>query len=371
MKDNNIKNTEIQELQLIRDLDREAFEKSIKHWDMIAKPLNSLGLFEKAVTKIAGISGCFENLKLDKKALVVMCSDNGVVKEKISQTDQEVTAEVSENFTKKETSSAVMSQGLNVDLYPIDLGIYRDIDNSYKSEDKKLEPFKITDRKISYGTKNIAEEPAMTRKEALEAIKTGMNAVKELKEKGYKIIATGEMGIGNTTTSSAAASVLLGKNPEEVTGRGAGLTTEMLKHKIEIIKKAIEINKPDASDPIDIVSKVGGYDIAAMMGMFIGAAVYRIPVVIDGVISAVSALAAVRLEPIVQKFILPSHVSNEPAGKMLMEALDLEPFITAHMCLGEGTGALMLFPMLDAALNVYNDMKTFENVGIKQYEHLK
>jgi nicotinate-nucleotide--dimethylbenzimidazole phosphoribosyltransferase len=210
----------------------------------------------------------------------------------------------------------------------------------------------------------------MTRQQAIRAIEAGIDTVFELKEKGYNIIATGEMGIGNTTTSSAVTSVLLDLPVEMVTGKGAGLSNAGLERKIEVIKKAIERNKADKSDPIDVLSKLGGYDIAGLVGIFIGGAAARMPIVIDGFITAAAALIAIRIEPEVYDFIMPSHVSKENGGKILLNAMGMQPYITCDMCLGEGTGAITLFPLLDMSLAVYRQMSTFEQINIDAYQPL-
>ena len=211
----------------------------------------------------------------------------------------------------------------------------------------------------------------MTREEAERAILTGIRLVQELSEKGYDIIATGEMGIGNTTTSSAVVSVLLGRDPEEVTGRGAGLTTEGLRRKVDAIRRAVRLNAPDPSDAVDVLAKVGGLDIAGLAGVFLGGAVCHIPIVIDGFISSAAALCAARIAPDCGNYMMPSHRSNEPAGGMVLEALGLSPFIDCGMSLGEGSGAVAVLPLLEMGLEVYNRMSTFEEIKVEQYEELK
>lgn len=350
-------------LSKIKKLDDEALNHARQRWDSVAKPLRSLGMLEEAIIKIAGITGD-NKVSLDKKALVIMCADNGVVEEGVTQTGQEVTAIVTENFTNRKATVSVMSKVAGVDLFPVDIGVYRDMECSL-GKNEEIVPFRVINKKISYGTNNMVKGPAMTREQAIEAIEVGINMVKHLKEKGYNIIATGEMGIGNTSTSSAIASVYLDKPVELVTGKGAGLSSEGLERKIEALKKAIELNKPDINDPIDVLSKIGGYDIAGLAGVFIGGAVYNIPVVIDGFISAVSALVAMKIEPLIRDYMIPSHVSKEPAGRMLIDALGLKPFLTCEMCLGEGSGAVALFPILDIALTVYNEMSSFDDVAFK------
>lgn len=336
-------------IKAVKPVNKEAIEASKKHWLNVAKPLFSLGKLESLVTQIAGIKAN-PYFNIDKKALIIMCADNGVVEEGVTQTTQDITAMVTENFIKGKTSVCIMSEIAGVDIFPIDIGVAVDVEG-------------VTDKavKLMYGTDNMTKGPAMTRETALSAIDLGINKVGELKNKGYDIIATGEMGIGNTTTSSAVASVLLDIPPESITGRGAGLSSEGLVRKINAIKKAIAVNKPDKNDVTDVISKVGGLDIAGLVGVFIGGGVYNIPVVIDGFISAVAALAAVRLCPKLKDYIIASHISKEPGGHIVINELNLDPVINANMCLGEGTGAVALFPMLDMAYGVYRKMTTFDS----------
>ena len=343
----------------IRPLDETSMEQARKHWIKIAKPLFSLGKLEDAVIQMAGIKET-PDYELKKKALVIMCADNGIVEEGVTQTGQEVTAMVADNFTKSSTSVCAMSKVAGVDLFPVDIGMAVDVPSVTVKEEK-----------VAYGTRNFSKEPAMTREEVWQAIEIGIRKVEQLKEQGYEMIATGEMGIGNTTTSSAVASVLLSVAPEQVTGRGAGLSSAGLEKKISVIKDAIANYQPDKEDPVDVLSKVGGLDIAGLTGVFLGGALYRVPVVIDGFISSVAALCAARMVPVSKSYFLPSHVSKEPAGAMLLEALELSPLLTCNMSLGEGTGAVAVIPVLEMGLSVYREMTTFEKAKIEQYEVLK
>ncbi len=345
-------------LQKIGPADRISTEEARARWRTVGKPLFSLGKLEDAIIRMAGIKGS-SSYTLEKKALVILCADNGVVEEGVTQTGQEVTAIVTENFTKKAASVCFMSEAAGVDLFPVDIGVARDVDHVTRPE-----------YKVAYGTKNMTREPAMTREEAERAILTGVRLVQELAEKGYDIIATGEMGIGNTTTSSAVVSVLLGRDPEEVTGRGAGLSTEGLRRKVDAIRRAVRINAPHASDAVDVLAKVGGLDIAGLAGVFLGGAVCHIPIVIDGFISSAAALCAARMAPACADYMMPSHRSNEPAGGIVLEALGLSPFIDCGMSLGEGSGAVAVLPLLEMGLEVYNRMSTFEEIRVEQYEEL-
>lgn len=346
----------VQYMKKIEPICNEKMEEAKARWKTIAKPLFSLGKLEDAIIQIAGITR-ESAFSLHKKGLVIFCADNGVVEEGISQTDQEVTAIVAENFTKGNTSVCIMSSLAGVDVVPIDVGMARDVASVTKKE-----------YKVSYGTRNFLKEKAMTSEEVKKAMEIGIHIAGEMKKQGYHILATGEMGIGNTTTSSAVASVLLGKPVEQMTGRGAGLDQAGYDRKKEVILKGIAKWNPDPKDPIDVLEKVGGLDIAAMTGLFLGAGIYKIPVVMDGFISAVAALCAVRLCPAVSGYILPSHVSKEPAAESILKALGKSPLLTCNMCLGEGTGAVALFPLLDMALAVYKEMSTFEEIQVEQYE---
>lgn len=343
----------------IQPLDEESMEQARTHWMQIAKPLFSLGKLEDAVVQMAGIKRT-ANYELKKKALVILCADNGIVEEGVTQTGQEVTAMVADNFTKSSTSVCLMSKIAKVDLFPVDIGMVSDVESVTAREEK-----------VSYGTRNFLKEPAMTKEQVWQAIEVGIQKVKQLKEQGYEIVATGEMGIGNTTTSSAVAAVLLSLPVAQVTGRGAGLSSSGLEKKISVIESAIAKHQPKKEDPVDVLAKLGGLDLAGLTGVFLGGALYRIPVVIDGFIASVAALCAARMVPVAKEYFLPSHVSKEPAGAMLLRELGLSPFLTCDMSLGEGSGAVAVMPLLEMGLSVYREMTTFEKAKIEQYEVLK
>lgn len=342
----------------IKPINMETCEKARIKWDNIGKPLRSLGRLEEMIIQLAGIQGN-ENPTVDKKAVTIFCSDNGIVEEGVTQTSSEVTAIVTENFTKGLASINSFCKVCNADIIPVDIGICKDI---------KREA--VLNKKVAYGTKNMAKGPAMTRKQCIQAIEVGINLITELKKKGYNMIITGEMGIGNTSTSSAIISVLENVPVEEVTGKGAGLTKSGIQHKIEIIKKAIEINNPDARDPIDVMQKIGGFDICGIAGAFIGGAVNRVPVLIDGFISAVAANCAIRLAPQCEEYMFASHCSAEPAGKLALKAINKEAYIQCGMCLGEGTGAVIGAKLFDFALAAYQEIASFEAAKLVKYELL-
>lgn len=329
---------------------------SAERWNSIAKPLGSLGLLEKQVSQIAGIIGSAD-VRLDRRAVVVMCADNGVVEEGVTQSDSSVTAIVAKAIANGTSNINAMSNQFNAQVIAVDVGMNTEVEG-------------VLLRKTARGTGNIAKGAAMTTEQAEAALRAGMDIVKDLAAKGVQIIVTGEMGIGNTTTSAAISSVLLNRPVEEMTGRGAGLDSAGLSRKISAIKRAVEINKPDRNKPLELLSKLGGFDIAGMTGLFLGGAVYHVPVVIDGVISAAAAALAAAIAPDCAGYMLPSHVSKEPAGQALLERLGLHAPIQAELRLGEGTGGVLLLPMLDGALAVYNGSHKFDELPMERYTEL-
>ena len=343
-------------LNTITPPDEVARAEARRRWNDCAKPLGSLGLLETALEDIAALTGSAD-IRLDRRAVLVLCADNGVVAQGVTQSPSSVTGLVAKQLAARRTSVCRMAQAARCQVVPVDVGIL----------DFQEMPG-VLSRRIGKGTGDISQGPAMTRRQAEQALHTGMELVREQQALGVDLLATGEMGIGNTTTSSAVACVLLGSPAEEMTGRGAGLSDQGLQKKTAAIRRALEVNRPDPSDPLDILQKVGGFDIAAMCGVFLGGALYRVPVLIDGLISAVAALCALRLCPAAGKAMLASHVSAEPAGGLVLEALGKQPLITAGMRLGEGTGAVAAMPLLDLALAVYRESYTFEEGGIEAYQ---
>ena len=311
-----------------------------KKWDSIAKPIDSLGEFENLFIKIAAIKGNVD-FTIKNKTMVVFCSDNGVVAEGVTQTDSSVTTIVANNIPKGVATISKLSGACGAKAIAVDVGINGDT------------PEGVLDYKVSKGTNNIANGPAMTKEQMMQAINAGIDVVKNLKDK-TDIIGLGEMGIGNTTTTSSVASVLLGIPVER---------------KVNVIKKAIEVNEPNPNEPLDVLMKLGGYDICAMTGAFLGGGMYKIPIVIDGVIACLSAYIACLINPNTVDYILPSHMGREPVASILLEKMNLKPVIYGNMALGEGSGAVMLFPLLDMAMALYNNV-TFEQIEMKPYERL-
>lgn len=330
-------------------LDRSAMTAAEEYQARLAKPPGSLGRLEEISIQLAGITGHVHNA-LNKKQLLVFAADNGVVAEGVSSAPQSVTKQQTINLMRGKTGAAVLAKHFGCGLTVCDVGVNADI---YEST--------VLNRKIAYGTQNICTGPAMTREQTLQAILTGAEIARTV---DADVIGVGEMGIGNTTTSSAVLAVLLGADVEAVTGRGGGITEESFRKKKAVIRTAIEVNRPDRDDVVGILSKVGGFDLAAMCGAFLGAAAARRPAVIDGLISAAAALCAVRLCPNVRGYLVPSHASFEIGYCLAMEAMDLRPLFDLGMRLGEGSGCPLAFQVLDAACAVINDMATFDEAGI-------
>ena len=330
-------------------LDRSAVTAAEEYQARLAKPPGSLGRLEEISIQLAGITGRVHNA-LNKKQLLVFAADNGVVAEGVSSAPQSVTKQQTINLMRGKTGAAVLAKHFGCGLTVCDVGVNADI---YEST--------VLNRKIAYGTQNICTGPAMTREQTLQAILTGAEIARTV---DADVIGVGEMGIGNTTTSSAVLAVLLGADVEAVTGRGGGITEESFRKKKAVIRTAIEVNRPDRDDVVGVLSKVGGFDLAAMCGAFLGAAAARRPAVIDGLISAAAALCAVRLCPNVHGYLVPSHASFEIGYRLAMEAMDLRPLFDLGMRLGEGSGCPLAFQVLDAACAVINDMATFDEAGI-------
>ena len=333
----------------VAPLDEAAMIAARQRQAQLAKPPRSLGRLEDLSVQLAGISGKVNN-KIERKHLLVFAADNGVVEEGVSSAPQSVTLMQTINLTRHKTGASTLCKHFGCEITVCDVGVNADI----------KEP-KVLNKKIAYGTRNIVKGPAMTREQAIQAIQTGMQLALDT---DADVIGIGEMGIGNTTTSSAALSVLLDADVDAVTGRGGGITDASFLKKKQVIKDAITINSPDKNDVIDVLAKVGGFDIAAMCGAFLGCAAKRCPVVIDGFISAVAALCAYKLCPNSVQYFIPSHASYEIGYKLAMDAMRLEPLFLLGMRLGEGSGCPLAFEILDAACAIINDMATFDQAGI-------
>ena len=336
-------------LTKVLPLDLVAINQARQRQAQLAKPPGSLGRLEDLSIQLAGITGQVHN-KIKKKHLLVFAADNGVVEEGVSSAPQSVTLMQTINLTRHKTGASTLCKHFGCEITVCDVGVNADV----------KEP-KVLNRKIAYGTQNIVNGPAMSREQAVQAIFTGIELAQNT---DADVLGIGEMGIGNTTTSSAVLSVLLDADVDAVTGRGGGITDASFLKKKQVIKDAIAINSPDKNDVIDVLAKVGGFEIAAMCGAFIGCAATRRPVVIDGFISAVAALCAYKLCPNVRGYLIPSHASYEIGYKLAMDAIELQPLFLLGMRLGEGSGCPLAFEILDAACAIISDMATFDQAGI-------
>ena len=335
--------------------DETAVCQARKRWDAVAKPLHSLGLLEDAIAKIAGIQRTAD-VTLFPRCAVVFCADHGVVAQGVSQSGQEVTALVARSIADGTANVNLMAQVARAEVWAVDMGMARPVTHP-----------RLLECRQGPGTGDFSRGPAMTWTQAQAAVTAGMDTVATMGRKGFRIIATGEMGIGNTTSATACLCALTGRAPGELAGRGAGLSDAGLQRKIAVIERALAVNRPDPADALDVLGKVGGFDIAGMMGACLGGMKYGVPIIVDGLISCVAALLACRLCPEVRDFLLASHVSREPAARLALDELGLPAIIHGEMALGEGTGAVALLPLMDMALSVYGGVHTFDQLGMAAY----
>ena len=336
----------------IYPLDTRFMEQAQARQDRLIKPQGSLGKLEDISIQLAGIYGS-KYFDTTKKIVLSFACDHGVYEEGVAPNNQNITLLQSMNFPKKINGVGTISKFVGSDVQLIDVGINCD------------EPIEgVIDCKIRNSTSNMAKGPAMTRQEAIRAIEIGIEMSEKYIQEDYKVIGIGEMGIANTTPSAAIISVIAGCDPQEVTGMGAGLKKELLQHKAQVIRTAIEINQPNPTDGIDILQKVGGFEIGSMAGVILGCSANRVPVVLDGFISYAAALIAVNINPRCKDYMIASHYSAEPGAKKALELLGLDPFLKMDMRLGEGSGAALAFNMIEAANYVYKNMLTFDEVDM-------
>lgn len=360
------------------DIERAAKRK----WDQISHPLDSLGVLETDVTRLCAMQGSLLAPDISKRAAVVFCGDHGVVEEGVTQTGQDVTRIMAEEFAAGNGIVNIFAGRVGADVFAVDVGM-----NCPRYPEKEIVTGAVIDRKVAFGTNNLYRGDAMTEEEMKKALSAGIEVCTVLKEQGYRILTCGEMGIGNTTSSSIIAAALTGLSAEEVTGRGAGLSHAGLEKKTEVVRKVLaelrdeqpremEHSYPSNAEtglaaPEKVLMRAGGFEVAGMTGLFLGAAKCHIPVIIDGVISAAAALLAARIDSEAQRYMLASHVSQEIAAQHLLRALGLEAPITAGLHQGEGTGALLLLPLLDMAIDVYRDMGSFDDMSIESYKRME
>lgn len=337
----------------IEPLNEKVMEGAQAHLDQLTKPPGSLGALEKLAKQLAGITGAKQPDFPDKR-VVVMAADHGVAEAGISAYPKEVTVQMVHNFLRGGAAINVMAQNAGGKVVCVDVGVDADLAGVNG----------LIHRKVAFGTANMLKAPAMSKEHVIQAIEVGIQVAFEQIRDGAKLLATGEVGIGNTTASSAVLSSLTGKPAEQVVGCGTGIALSSLARKIEVVEQAIELHQPDPKDPLDVLQKVGGLEIAALAGLIIGAAAKRVPVVLDGFISTVAALCAVRLQPLVREYLIPSHQSEEPGHRIVMEELGLTPVLQMNMRLGEGTGAALMFPIIDTVHAIMTEMATFDSAGV-------
>ena len=342
-------------LKEIKPLDEGAMAEARTRQNMLTKPRGSLGRLEELSVKIAGITGKVMP-HIEQKAIVTMAGDHGVIAEGVSAYPQEVTAQMVYNFLRGGAGINVLAKHIGARVVVVDMGVAAN-----------LEPHpSLVSRKIAFGTGNMAKEPAMSREQASQAIESGIEVINEEVAKGLDIIGVGDMGIGNTTASSAICAAITGEPVAKVTGRGTGISDEQLALKVKVIETALALNKPDPEDAIDVLSKVGGFEIGGIAGVILGAAAQRIPVVIDGFIAGAAALIATRLCPKVKDYLIAAHVSAEAGHKVMLDYLGLKPLLDLGMRLGEGTGAALAISIVEAAAKTLAEMATFANAGVSE-----
>jgi len=340
---------------MIRPLDKKAMAEARLRQDRLTKPQGSLGRLEKLSIQLAGIQGK-PIPQINHKAIITMAGDHGVVAEKIGNWSQEVTAQMVYNFIRGGAGINVLARHARVRLIVVDIGVATEL---------KPDP-RLLSRKVAPGTQNMAHGPAMTTEQAVKAIETGIEIVTAEVAKGLDIVGTGDMGIGNTTASSAICAVMTGRPVTGVTGRGTGISDEQLRHKIEVIERALEVNRPDPKQPLDVLAKVGGFEIGGLAGVMLAAAAHRIPVVIDGFISGAAALIATALSPRLKDYLIAAHASAEAGHPLLLEYLGLKPLLNLDMRLGEGTGAALGIFLAEAAVRILAEMSTFDEAEVSE-----
>lgn len=340
-------------LRRIGPVDPGAMAEARRRQDTLTKPPGSLGRLETLSIQLAGVTGD-PRVRFRQKAAIVMAADHGVVAEGVSAYPPEITAQMVANFARGGAAINVLARAMGARLVVVDVGVNGDI---------PLAPG-IRSRKVAWGTRNFLSEAAMSRGEALQALEVGIGIVHEERRAGLDLLATGDMGIGNTTAASAITAVLCGKAAAEVTGPGTGLPPAGVVQKARVIEKAIETLQPDPKDPVDVLAKVGGLEIAGIAGLILGAAAHRVPVLLDGFISGAAALVAAGLAPVVRSYLVAGHRSAEPGHGAALDHLGLVALLDLDLRLGEGTGAVLAMPIVEAAAQILSEMATFDEAGV-------
>ncbi len=339
----------------IGGLDRDAMGRAQERLDNLTKPVGSLGRLEELILQIAGIKRS-DDLIICEKVVFTLAADHGVAVEGVSAFPQEVTAQMVGNFLRGGAAINCLAEHAGARVVVADVGVAVDIQ----------ERTRLVVKKTGYGTKNMAAGPAMSRAQTRAAVENGIDIFEQEFEKGVDIAGTGEMGIANTTAASAITAVLTGVPVGDITGRGTGLDQAGLQHKVEVIEKALRVNKPDAKDPFDVLARVGGFEIGGLAGIILAAASARVPVIIDGFISGSAALLAYHIEPKTKDFMIAAHRSVEKGHRVILDRIGLKSLLELDLRLGEGTGAALAMSIVDAALKVYNGMATFQGAGVSE-----
>ncbi len=337
----------------IGDVDHALMQEAQRRLDHLTKPLGSLGRLESLAKQIVGITRNAAP-RLSRKAIITMAADHGVAQEGVSAYPQAVTRQMVANFLQGGAGINVLARHVGARVVVVDMGVAGELASH---------PDLIV-RKIAPGTANMARGPAMTHEQASAAIQAGREVVERERARGLDILGTGDMGIGNTTASSAITAVMTGAAADRVTGRGTGIDEAALARKTAVIQRALAVNRPDPADPLDVLAKVGGLEIAGLVGVILAGAEARVPVVVDGFISGAAALVAAGLEPRVKAYVIASHVSQEPGHRLALEHLGLQPLLDLHLRLGEGTGAALAISLAEAACKILTEMATFEEAGV-------
>lgn len=339
----------------IKHVDQGLVEKAQARLDTLTKPKDSLGRLEEFARRMVAITGDMRP-KMDRKIIFTFAGDHGVADEGVSAFPREVTRQMVLNFLNGGAGINVLARHAGAEVVVVDIGVDYDFPEDAKG---------LVRSKVLRGTGNIRRGPAMTRDEAVRCLETGINIATEYARPGT-IFGTGEMGIANTTPSSALIAAFSGAMVEDVTGKGTGIDDHALTNKIEVIKDALRLNRPDPKDPIDVLAKVGGAEIAGIAGLILGAAAMKVPVVVDGFISTAGALVAYELKPEVRDYMFAAHKSVEKGHRVMLERMNLRPFVDLDLRLGEGTGAALAISLVEAGVRIYNEMATFGDAGVSE-----
>lgn len=355
-------------IRSVRPLDEDAMREARRRQERLTKPPGSLGRLEELAVCLVGMTGRVRSPQMQHKVVIVMAADHGITAERVSAYPAEVTAQMVLSFARGTAAINVLARTIGARVVTVDIGVKGSVGGregrGAMSEVEEVRGARCEVRKVGPGTRNFLIEPAMSRAEAVRAVETGISLVAEERARGLDLLATGDMGIGNTTASSAITAVLCGRPPAEVTGAGTGLSHEQVMRKIEVVERAIQLHRPDPSDPLDVLAKVGGFEIGGIAGLILGAAASRVPVMIDGFVSGAAALIAARLAPLVRGYLIAAHRSSERGHRVLLDHLKLDPLLDLGLRLGEGTGAVLAMPIVEAAARLLDEMATFEEAGV-------